>query len=69
MHLFSKTEIDQSHSLVVVFSELSELDKAAAEIKKKADYDSELFTKKECLQRSEERRAGKECRSRGTPYH
>ena len=50
MHLFSKTEIDQSHSLVVVFSELSELDKAAAEIKKKADYDSELFTKKECLQ-------------------
>ena len=50
MHIFSKKEIDQAQSLVVVFSELSELDKAAAEIKGKADYDSELFTKKESLQ-------------------
>ena len=50
MHIFSKKEIDQAQSLVVVFSELSELDKAAAEIKEKADYDSELFTKKESLQ-------------------
>lgn len=50
MHLFSQKEIDQSKSLVIVFSELSELDNTATEIKEKAEGDSDLFAKKECMQ-------------------
>ena len=50
MHLFSKQELDQSHSLVVVFSELGELDNTEAKIKEKAERDSDLFSKKECTQ-------------------
>ncbi|MDD4323618.1 MAG: leucyl aminopeptidase family protein, partial [Eubacteriales bacterium] len=50
MHLFAKKEIDQSKALAVVFSELGDLDNAAQEIKEKAERDSELFTKDECMQ-------------------
>ncbi|NLC26190.1 MAG: hypothetical protein GX777_06185, partial [Fastidiosipila sp.] len=50
MQLFSQKEIDQSRSLVVVFSELSQLDNTTPEIKEKAEHDSKLFSKKECMQ-------------------
>ncbi len=50
MQLFSHKEIDQSQSLVVVFSELSQLDNTTPEIKEKAEHDSKLFSKKECMQ-------------------
>ena len=34
-----------------------------------ANYDTELIAERQACKRSEERRVGKECRSRWSPYH
>lgn len=50
MHLFSKKEIDQAQNLVIVFSQLKQLDQTAKEIKVKAESDNELLAKTEGMQ-------------------
>ena len=44
-------------------------DEIAVELVEKLDYDFSKADKDKAMSRSEERRVGKECRSRWSPYH
>ena len=54
--------------LVVVFTGCSEADRVSENVSKEAD-NFNVVRKLTMLTRSEERRVGKECRSRWSPYH
>ena len=65
----TKINKQQSSDVNDIFSQLSEGDKKVVSLLIKSDVHGSSEALSDALNRSEERRVGKECRSRWSPYH